>query len=151
MVCRPLWAMTTSVTSPINTAYCLRACWIVESYSTTCHKSQGHVASKVKRRVAGRKLNICYVVVRWTMPARGRYNGRRKKRKTHEPVWTHDSNTRQERNDLPTHNPIQQQYISTRAVQQYYTAVQQWNPRSDPPTHHDIVIQQYSKGLKSTR
>ena len=53
------------------------------------------------------------------MPARGRYSGRKGKRQTHEPVCTHDSNTRQERTDLPTQNPVQQQYSSPTAVQQY--------------------------------
>ena len=45
--------------------------------------------------------------------------GGKKKKKIHEPVWTHDSNTRQERNDVPTYNPVQQQCSSSTAVQQY--------------------------------
>ena len=62
------------------------------------------------------------------MPARGRYSGKKGKRKAHEPVWTHDSNTRQEITDLPTHNPVQA------AVQQYYSST-------------TAVLQQYSRTL----
>ena len=55
---------------------------------------------------------------------------RKKKKITHEPVWTHDRNTPQERTDLPHPQPCT---INTAVLQQY--VVQQRHPRSDPLNH----------------
>ena len=78
------------------------------------------------------------------MPARSRYSGRKKnKTHTHEPVWTHDSNTLQKRTDLPTHNPVLEQYNSGT----YYSS--DAHEAIHPPTMCYAAVQQktYSSSI----